>query len=59
MTDHDDTETCDACAGSGEGMHDGSTCRTCKGSGERLNAEAREAAEEMATEAAISRWERS
>lgn len=25
---------CSACAGSGEGMAEGTTCRTCKGSGE-------------------------
>ena len=30
---NDEPETCPACAGSGEGMHDGTTCRTCSGSG--------------------------
>jgi len=25
---------CDACNGSGEGMHEGTTCRVCKGKGE-------------------------
>jgi len=29
-----ETGICDACSGSGEGMHDGTTCRTCKGKGE-------------------------
>jgi len=24
---------CEECAGSGEGMHEGSTCRACRGSG--------------------------
>jgi len=34
--DHEDEDDgiCPACAGSGEGMHDGSTCRTCNGRGE-------------------------
>jgi DnaJ-class molecular chaperone len=26
-------ETCPACNGSGEGMHDGTKCKTCKGTG--------------------------
>ncbi len=30
----DKTELCPRCAGSGEGMVDGSRCRECKGSGE-------------------------
>lgn len=30
----DDSAICNGCAGSGEGMTDGSTCRQCKGSGE-------------------------
>lgn len=29
------TGTCSTCAGSGEGMADGTTCRACKGQGER------------------------
>lgn len=58
VSDYDETVICDACAGSGEGYVDGSTCRTCRGGGEVLTAEARERDQEMADEAAITRWER-
>lgn len=30
---HDDAPLCNACHGSGEGMHDGTKCRVCKGEG--------------------------
>lgn len=34
MTPRDDDEPlCPDCAGSGEGMHDGTRCRSCRGSG--------------------------
>ncbi len=32
--EEEDPGYCSACAGSGEGMYDGSTCSSCKGSGE-------------------------
>ncbi|WP_432741573.1 hypothetical protein ABXJ76_15065 [Methylobacter sp. G7] len=38
LTDTDDEPGyCSTCAGSGEGMRDGSTCSTCKGSGHEPN----------------------
>lgn len=33
MSLDDDDSLCPYCAGSGEGMHDGSTCHHCKGRG--------------------------
>ena len=32
--EQDEHGICPACAGSGEGQHDGTTCRACKGKGE-------------------------
>jgi DnaJ-class molecular chaperone len=33
MTDAYEEQYCGGCAGSGEGMYDGSRCHSCKGSG--------------------------
>jgi hypothetical protein len=73
MTDHECTKCeegfidggCGACAGSGEGLHDGSTCSSCGGSGEgggfcdcEAGQDAESNAESAAEDAAIDRYER-